>query len=79
MEVLVEAKDQKKGTLKGRLKTQAPEIDGCVFLKGEAKPGDLGDGPDHSRPTPMTWWVKSKGTRKDKVRIDAQSMAHSLF
>ena len=39
VEVLVERKEQ-KGTLKGRLKTQAPEIDGCVFLKGEAKPGD---------------------------------------
>ncbi|OGP93522.1 MAG: ribosomal protein S12 methylthiotransferase RimO [Deltaproteobacteria bacterium RBG_16_48_10] len=38
-EVLVEGKNQ-KGTLKGRLKTQAPEIDGSVFLKGEAKPGD---------------------------------------
>ncbi len=34
------AKTEQKGTLKGRLKTQAPEIDGCVFLKGEAKPGD---------------------------------------
>ena len=39
LEVLVEGKDQ-KGILKGRLSTQAPEIDGCVFLKGEAKPGD---------------------------------------
>jgi ribosomal protein S12 methylthiotransferase len=39
VEVLVEGKEQ-KGTLKGRLKTQAPEIDGCVFLEGEAKPGD---------------------------------------
>jgi ribosomal protein S12 methylthiotransferase len=39
-EVLVEGRDEKKGVSKGRLKTQAPEIDGCVFLKGEAKPGD---------------------------------------
>ena len=40
LEVLVDAEDLTKGILKGRLKTQAPEIDGCVFLKGEAKPGD---------------------------------------
>jgi ribosomal protein S12 methylthiotransferase len=40
LEVLVDGEDRKKGTLKGRLKTQAPEIDGCVFLKGAAKPGD---------------------------------------
>ncbi len=39
VEVLVEGEDP-KGTFKGRLNTQAPEIDGCVFLKGEAKPGD---------------------------------------
>lgn len=39
VEVLVEGKDE-KGILKGRLNTQAPEIDGCVFLKGEANPGD---------------------------------------
>ena len=41
VEVLVEELDQKKETLRGRLKTQAPEIDGSIFLKGEAKPGDL--------------------------------------
>jgi ribosomal protein S12 methylthiotransferase len=41
VEVLVEGLDLKTKTLKGRLKTQAPEIDGCVFLKGEANPGDL--------------------------------------
>jgi ribosomal protein S12 methylthiotransferase len=40
MEVLVEGQDRRRGTLKGRLKTQAPEIDGSVFLKGKAKPGD---------------------------------------
>ena len=39
VEVLVDGTDP-KGGLKGRLKTQAPEIDGSVFLKGEAKPGD---------------------------------------
>ena len=39
-EALVEGPDEQKGRLKGRLKTQAPEIDGCVFLKGEAEPGD---------------------------------------
>jgi tRNA A37 methylthiotransferase MiaB len=26
--------------LKGRLQTQAPEIDGSVFLKGKAEPGE---------------------------------------
>lgn len=40
VEVLVEARDEKKRILRGRLRTQAPEIDGCVFLKGEAKPGN---------------------------------------
>jgi ribosomal protein S12 methylthiotransferase len=40
MEVLVEGQDRRRRLLRGRLKTQAPEIDGCVFLKGEAKPGD---------------------------------------
>lgn len=40
MEVLVEGPCHEHGTLRGRLKSQAPEIDGCVFLKGEAKPGD---------------------------------------
>ena len=39
VEVLVEGTDP-KGHLKGRLKTQAPEIDGSVILRGEAKPGD---------------------------------------
>jgi len=40
VEVFVEARDEKKRILRGRLRTQAPEIDGCVFLKGEAKPGN---------------------------------------
>jgi ribosomal protein S12 methylthiotransferase len=40
VEVLVEGSDRQKGTLRGRLQTQAPEIDGCVFLKGKARPGD---------------------------------------
>jgi len=40
MEVLVEGTGDQRGTLRGRLQTQAPEIDGCVFLKGEARPGD---------------------------------------
>ena len=40
MEVLVEGPDGQKWILRGRLQTQAPEIDGCVFLEGKAKPGD---------------------------------------
>ncbi|MBS3906654.1 MAG: 30S ribosomal protein S12 methylthiotransferase RimO [Syntrophaceae bacterium] len=40
MEVLVEGADSEKMTLIGRIQTQAPEIDGCVFLKGKAQPGD---------------------------------------
>ena len=40
MEVLVEGPDRQGGNLRGRLQTQAPEIDGCVILKGEARPGD---------------------------------------
>ena len=39
-EVLVEGQDQRRKLLRGRLKTQAPEIDGSVLLKGKAKPGD---------------------------------------
>ncbi len=38
--VLVEGPVGRRGTLRGRLQTQAPEIDGCVFLKGEAQAGD---------------------------------------
>jgi ribosomal protein S12 methylthiotransferase len=40
MGVLVEGPDHQGGVLRGRLQTQAPEIDGCVFLKGKARPGD---------------------------------------
>jgi ribosomal protein S12 methylthiotransferase len=40
VEVLVEERDRRKKLLRGRLKTQAPEIDGSVFLKGKARPGD---------------------------------------
>jgi ribosomal protein S12 methylthiotransferase len=40
MEVLVEGPNPPGGGLRGRLQTQAPEIDGCVFLKGKARPGD---------------------------------------
>lgn len=40
MEVLVEGPDIEEGRLRGRLKMQAPEIDGSVFLKGKARPGD---------------------------------------
>ena len=40
MEVLVEGPNRSGETLRGRLQTQAPEIDGCVFFKGKAKPAD---------------------------------------
>jgi ribosomal protein S12 methylthiotransferase len=39
-EVLVEGPNRQGGFLRGRLQTQAPEIDGCVFLRGKARPGD---------------------------------------
>ena len=39
VEVLVEETGI-QGGLQGRLQTQAPEIDGCVYLKGKAAPGD---------------------------------------
>jgi ribosomal protein S12 methylthiotransferase len=38
-EVLVDAAEP--GGLRGRLASQAPEIDGVVFLKGEARPGEF--------------------------------------
>jgi len=41
VEVLVERCDGPRGNLRGRLRTQAPEIDGSVYLKGEARPGDF--------------------------------------
>lgn len=39
-EVMVEERDGEGMFLRGRLKTQSPEIDGCVFLTGRAQPGD---------------------------------------
>jgi ribosomal protein S12 methylthiotransferase len=39
-EVLVEGTNGHRNAWKGRLQTQAPEIDGAVFLKGNARPGD---------------------------------------
>jgi ribosomal protein S12 methylthiotransferase len=38
--VLVEGPPRERGILRGRLQTQAPEIDGSVFLNGKARPGD---------------------------------------
>ncbi len=38
--VLVEGPQHERGVLQGRLQTQAPEIDGSVFLYGKAQPGD---------------------------------------
>ena len=38
--VLVEGSQRERGVLRGRLQTQAPEIDGSVFLHGKAQPGD---------------------------------------
>jgi tRNA A37 methylthiotransferase MiaB len=40
VEVLVEEYDHRKNLFRGRLKTQAPEIDGSVFLKGKARLGN---------------------------------------
>ena len=40
MEVLVESAGGSQGNVKGRLQTQAPEIDGSVILEGRALPGD---------------------------------------
>jgi ribosomal protein S12 methylthiotransferase len=40
MEALVEGPDRGGGSLRGRLRIQSPDIDGCVFLKGKANPGD---------------------------------------
>ncbi len=39
VEVLVEKKDRRRNLWVGRLKTQAPEIDGSVLLRGNAKEG----------------------------------------
>ncbi len=38
--VLIEGPRHEGGVLRGRLQTQAPEIDGSVFLYGNAQPGD---------------------------------------
>jgi len=38
--VLVEGPLHDRGLLRGRLQTQAPEIDGSVLLNGKARPGD---------------------------------------
>jgi ribosomal protein S12 methylthiotransferase len=38
--VLVEGPLHKRGVLRGRLQTQAPEIDGSVLLNEKARPGD---------------------------------------
>jgi len=38
--VLVDGPQRKQGVLRGRLQTQAPEIDGSVILNGKAQPGD---------------------------------------
>jgi ribosomal protein S12 methylthiotransferase len=40
MEVLVEGPDREGSALRGRVRTQSPDIDGCVFLKGKARSGD---------------------------------------
>jgi len=47
-EVLVERPGRGKRSVTGRLRTQAPEIDGSISLKGEAQPGD---------------WVRARITR----------------
>jgi ribosomal protein S12 methylthiotransferase len=38
--VLVEGSQRERGVLRGRLQTQAPEIDGSVILSGKAQPGN---------------------------------------
>jgi ribosomal protein S12 methylthiotransferase len=40
VEILVEGPDGGKDRLRGRLRTQAPEIDGSVILRGSAQPGE---------------------------------------
>jgi ribosomal protein S12 methylthiotransferase len=40
VEVLVESVGGSQQNVKGRLQTQAPEIDGSVILEGRAHPGD---------------------------------------
>ncbi|MGA2467657.1 MAG: TRAM domain-containing protein [Thermodesulfobacteriota bacterium] len=55
MEVLVEEPSDQGGVLRGRLQIQAPEIDGCVFLRGKARPGDWVE----ARITQI-WWERLK-------------------
>jgi len=38
--VLVEGPQRERSILRGRLQTQAPEIDGSVILNGKARPGN---------------------------------------
>ena len=38
--ILVEGPQREQGILRGRLQTQAPEIDGSVLLNGKARAGD---------------------------------------
>jgi len=40
IEAIIEGLDREKRTLRGRLRTQAPEIDGSVFLRGAGQSGD---------------------------------------
>ena len=41
VEVMVESQGPGPGRLRGRTAAQAPEIDGMVFLRGEAEPGEF--------------------------------------
>ena len=41
VEVMVESQGPGPGRLHGRIAAQAPEIDGMVFLRGEAEPGEF--------------------------------------
>ena len=38
--ILVDGSQHERGVLRGRLQTQAPEIDGSVLLNGKARVGD---------------------------------------
>jgi ribosomal protein S12 methylthiotransferase len=63
VEVLVEGPDPLRGTLRGRLQTQAPEIDGLVILKGKAQPGK---------------WVEARITQAKPYDLVAQIERGSL-
>ena len=41
LDVLIEGDGERRGTLVGRTRDQAPEIDGQITVRGEAAPGDL--------------------------------------